>query len=70
MGKVGFSERVYRLVLTFIAKKYVAWAVASWFLWEDKVTGTDWIMLTGAIFAIDAWSKRYIPPAQPEPQEM
>lgn len=69
MGKVGFSERVYRLALTFIAKKYVAWSVACWFLWEDKVSGTDWIMLTAGIFAIDAWSKRYIPPPQSEPQD-
>lgn len=57
---MGFSERVHRLIITFVAKKYVAWAVACWFLWKDKVTGTDWIMLTAGIFAIDAWSKKYV----------
>ena len=55
---MGFGKRVNRLVLTFVAKKYVAWLVACWFLYDGKVSGTDWIMLTGAIFAIDAWSKR------------
>lgn len=73
LGIMGLSERLNRLVLTFVAKKYVAWIVASWFLWEGKVTGTDWIMLTAGIFAIDAWSKRYVSP-QPygqynEPQD-
>lgn len=53
-------RRFHRLLETFIAKKYVAWAVACWFLWQDKVSGTDWIMLTAGIFAIDAWSKRYV----------
>ena len=51
-------KRLKRLLETFIAKKYVAWGVANWFLWEDKITGTDWIMLTCGIFVIDAWSKR------------
>ena len=57
-------KRFRRLAETFIAKKYVAWLVACWFLWQDKVTGTDWIMLTGGIFAIDAWSKRYVGSAE------
>lgn len=67
LGDMGLSERLHRLVLTFVAKKYVAWVVASWFLWEDKVTGTDWIMLTAGIFAIDAWSKRYVSPQPNRP---
>lgn len=54
------AKRLTRLLETFIAKKYVAWAVACWFLWQDKVTGTDWVMLTAGIFAIDAWSKKYV----------
>ena len=54
------AKRLTRLLETFIAKKYVAWAVACWFLWQDKVTGTDWVMLTAGIFAIDAWRKKYV----------
>lgn len=61
-------KRLTRLAETFIAKKYVAWLVASWFLWEDKVSGTDWIMLTAGIFAIDAWTKKNV--GYQEPQDV
>ena len=50
-------KRLKRLVETFIAKKYVAWCVAILMLWYGKISGTDWVMLTGAIFAIDAYTK-------------
>ena len=63
---MGFGERVNRLILTFVAKKYVAWLVATWLLLQDKVTGTDWIMLTGGIFAIDAWSKKNVTYQEPQ----
>lgn len=52
------KKRFSRLLETFIAKKYVAWLVSVWLLWNDKITGTDWAMLTAGIFTIDAWSKR------------
>ena len=59
------AKRFKRLVETFIAKKYVAWATAIVLLWYGKISGTDWIMLTGAIFAIDAYSKtKYHPPQE------
>lgn len=64
--KTKMTKRFRRLIETFISKKYVAWAVASWFLWEDKVSGTDWIMLTAGIFAIDAWTKKNV---SKEPQD-
>lgn len=53
--------RIERLVLTFIAKKYVAWLVAIWFLMHDKITSSDWCLLTAGIFAIDAYSKTKLP---------
>lgn len=59
------AKRFKRLAETFIAKKYVAWLVACWFLWQDKVTGTDWIMLTCGIFVIDAWSKKNVTYQEP-----
>ena len=59
-------RRLHRLIETFIAKKYVAWGVANWFLWEDKITGTDWIMLTCGIFVIDAWSKKNVTYQEPQ----
>jgi len=49
--------RIERLVLTFLGKKYVAWGVACWFLMEGKISGTDWILLTAAIFALDLVTK-------------
>jgi len=60
------AKRFKRLAETFIAKKYVAWMVACWFLWQDKVTGTDWIMLTCGIFVIDAWSKKNVTYQEPQ----
>lgn len=60
------AKRFKRLAETFIAKKYVAWLVACWFLWQDKVTGTDWIMLTCGIFVIDAWSKKNVTYQEPQ----
>lgn len=60
------AKRFKRLLETFIAKKYVAWLVSCWFLWQDKVTGTDWIMLTCGIFVIDAWSKKNVTYQEPQ----
>lgn len=54
-------NRLHRLVYTFIAKKYVAWVIACYFLQDGKISGTDWIMLTCGIFAIDAWTKKEVP---------
>ena len=51
------KHRFERLVLTFIAKKYVAWGVATALCWYGKITGTDWALLTAAIFAVDAYQK-------------
>ena len=64
--KTKMAKRFKRLAETFIAKKYVAWLVACWFLWQDKVTGTDWIMLTCGIFVIDAWSKKNVTYQEPQ----
>lgn len=50
-------KRVERLILTFIAKKYVAWCVASAFLWFAKISGSEWVLLTGAIFTLDLVTK-------------
>lgn len=61
------GKRIKRLIETFIAKKYVAWVVAIAMLWYGKISGTDWVMLTGAIFAIDAYSKIRLQPPQEEP---
>ncbi|HAR44676.1 MAG TPA: hypothetical protein DCS05_00480 [Nitrospiraceae bacterium] len=52
--------RFRRLCETFIAKKYVAWAVACAFLWYGKITGTDWVLLTAAIFTLDLFTKSQV----------
>ena len=57
-------KRFKRLAETFVAKKYVAWAVAAAFLWYGKISGTDWCLLTAAIFTIDAYSKTKIAPPE------
>ena len=51
-------DRLYRLFLTFIAKKYVAWAVSVALLWFGKIAGSEWCLLTAAIFTIDYYSKK------------
>ena len=58
--------RCERLLLTLIAKKYLAWAVACWFLWSAKISGTDWVLLTAAIFAIDLATKVKAPAQVPD----
>ena len=61
-------KRIERLIETFIAKKYVAWGVSCWFLWQDKITGTDWVLLTAGIFAIDAYTKKvFFSPEEQQP---
>lgn len=55
------KERFRRLVETFIAKKYVAWAVGSVFLAFGKISGTDWVLLTGSIFTLDLATKKMVP---------
>jgi len=51
-----------RLAETFVAKKYVAWVVASVFLWFAKISGTDWVLLTFAIFTLDLATKMKVAP--------
>jgi hypothetical protein len=64
--KAQVHGRLQRLVLTLIAKKYVAW-VASWltltvFAWHGKVDGTTayaaWLTFTAAVFYIDVRQKQ------------
>jgi hypothetical protein len=54
-------NRLKRLGETFIAKKYVAWMTACVFLWFGKITGTDWVLLTGIIFGLDLATKMNVP---------
>lgn len=51
-------DRLKRLGLTFIAKKYVAWVVSIALLWYSKIDGSEWCLLTAAIFTIDYYSKK------------
>lgn len=51
------KARFKRLILTFIAKKYVAWLVATYLLTKGYILGEAWVALTFGIFAIDAYSK-------------
>lgn len=57
-------KRIDRLLKTFIAKKYVAWAVATLLLVRGLISGTDWVSLTVGIFVIDAYSKTKTQAAQ------
>lgn len=59
---IPMKARFRRLIETLIAKKYLAWAVATVLLCYGKISGTDWVMLTGAIFCIDAYSKQALLP--------
>lgn len=51
------KARFKRLVLSFIAKKYVAWITATALLYVGKISGTDWVLVTSGIFVIDVAQK-------------
>lgn len=53
--KIG--DRLERLILTLIGKKYIAWMVANVFLTQGYINGETWAMLTVGIFCVDAYSK-------------
>lgn len=63
------KKRFERLIHTFIAKKYVAWLTACFFLGYGKITGTDWALFTAGIFCIDAYSKAKAAPWEPPAPE-
>lgn len=54
-------NRVKRLTLTLIAKKYLAWAVSTWLLTAGYINGQEWVLLTAAIFALDLATKVKVP---------
>lgn len=55
-------KRFQRLAETFIAKKYVAWVMATILLVKGFINGETWAMLTASIFVIDAYSKKNLLP--------
>lgn len=57
-------KRLHRLVITFIAKKYIAWGVATWLLINRYISGQEWVLLTAAIFALDLATKMKITPPE------
>lgn len=64
------KKRFERLILTFIAKKYVAWVVATYLLTKGYILGEAWVALTFGIFAIDAYSKEKLMKKEPENIDM
>lgn len=62
-------QRWERLKLTLIAKKYLAWLVATGiFLFFVGVSGwAEWLTFTAAIFCIDAYSKQKVTDNAPPP---
>lgn len=58
------KARFIRLCKTFIAKKYVAWLVATGLVYVGKIESSDWVLLTVCIFAIDAYSKYKLLPEE------
>lgn len=54
-------KRLHRLLITFIAKKYFAWLTACVFLWFAKISGSEWVLLTAAIFTLDLATKMKAP---------
>lgn len=53
-------KRLKRLIETFIAKKYVAWAVSILLLIKGFIDGQTWAALTAAIFALDLYTKKTV----------
>jgi len=62
IGDAKMLKRLKRLAETFIAKKYVAWVVATYLLVSGFIAGAEWVMLTTGIFVIDAYSKTKLAP--------
>lgn len=54
-------RRLHRLALTFIAKKYVAWGVATWLLVQGYLSGQEWVLLTASVFLLDLATKIKVP---------
>lgn len=53
-------KRIKRLFETFIAKKFVAWGVATVLLIKGFMDGQTWALFTAAIFGIDLYTKKTI----------
>ena len=53
-------KRLKRLIETFIAKKFVAWAVSTLLLTKGFLDGQTWALFTAAIFGIDYYTKKTI----------
>lgn len=51
------KKRLERLILTLLSKKILAWIVGCVFCWYAKISGTDWCLLTAAIFTLDLATK-------------
>lgn len=51
-------DRLKRLILTFISKKFVAWVVSIQLLIHGYMDGQTWALFTAAIFGIDFYSKK------------
>ena len=59
-------KRMDRLIKTMIAKKIVAWIVATVLLVHHYINGQEWVLLTAAIFTLDLATKMKAPGAANE----
>jgi hypothetical protein len=49
--------RSERVLYTLIAKKFIAWYVATWMLVKHFISGSEWVMMTAAIFGLATYEK-------------
>jgi hypothetical protein len=51
------GARSERVLYTLIAKKFIAWYVATWMLLNHFISGSEWVMMTAAIFGLATYEK-------------
>jgi hypothetical protein len=51
------EDRTERVLVTMIAKKFLAWYVSTYLLLKHYITGNDWVILTIGIFGLASYDK-------------
>ncbi|MEW6097298.1 MAG: hypothetical protein AB1567_12380 [bacterium] len=49
--ETGF--KIGKFFLGFFSRKFLAWVVASIFLWAGKIAGSEWVVVTGIYVGVN-----------------
>jgi hypothetical protein len=53
------GSRTQRAILGLVGKKFVAWYAATYLLVQNYINGSEWVMLTVAVFALQIAQNRF-----------